>query len=81
VKLKVPAETQSGKLFRLRGKGVKPVRGGAKGDLMCRVVIETPVNLTKKQKAILQDFQAETKGGKHSPRQSSWFEGMKEFFS
>jgi molecular chaperone DnaJ len=42
VKLKVPAETQSGKLFRLRGKGVAPVRGGATGDLLCRVVLETP---------------------------------------
>lgn len=81
VKLKVPAETQSGKLFRLRGKGVTPVRGGAKGDLMCRVVIETPVNLTKKQKEILQEFQAATKDGKHSPRQSTWFEGMKAFFN
>lgn len=81
VKLKVPGETQTGKLFRLRGKGVTPVRGGAKGDLMCRVVIETPVNLNKKQKEILSEFKAATKGGKHSPRQSSWFEGMKDFFS
>lgn len=80
VKLKVPSETQTGKLFRLRGKGVTPVRGGTKGDLMCRVVVETPVNLTKKQKELLEEFKAATKGGKHSPRQSSWFEGMKEFF-
>lgn len=80
VKLKVPAETQTGKLFRLRGKGVTPVRGGPRGDLMCRVVVETPVDLTHKQKDLLREFQATMKGGKNSPRQSSWFDGMKNFF-
>lgn len=81
VKLKVPPETQTGKLFRLRGKGVTPVRGGPRGDLMCRVVVETPVNLTNKQKDLLREFQATMKGSKNSPRQSSWFDGMKNFFS
>jgi molecular chaperone DnaJ len=80
VKLKVPPETQTGKLFRLRGKGVTPVRGGAAGDLMCRVVVETPVNLSNKQKELLRQFQESTAGDRHSPRQSSWFEGMKNFF-
>ncbi len=80
VKLKVPAETQTGKLFRLRGKGVAPVRGGSTGDLLCRVVIETPVNLSNKQKELLRDFHASMKGDKNSPRQDSWFEGMKNFF-
>lgn len=80
VKLKVPAETQTGKMFRLRGKGVVPVRGGAPGDLMCRVVVETPVNLSNKQKQMLRDFQETMGSSKHSPRQSSWFEGMKNFF-
>lgn len=80
VKLKVPAETQTGKLFKLRGKGVTPVRGGQPGDLLCRVVVETPVNLTSKQKELLQEFQATMRGGKYSPRQSSWFDGMKKFF-
>jgi len=80
VKLKVPGETQTGKLFRLRSKGVAPVRGGAPGDLLCRVVVETPVNLTLKQKDLLKEFQATMKGGKNSPKQSSWFDGMKEFF-
>ena len=50
VELKVPTETQSGRVFRLREKGVKPVRGGPTGDLFCRVVVETPVNLTDEQK-------------------------------
>jgi len=80
VKLKVPAETQTGKLFRLRGKGVSPVRGGSQGDLLCRIVIETPVNLSSKQKTILKDFKASMDGNKNSPKQSSWFEGMKNFF-
>jgi molecular chaperone DnaJ len=80
VKLKVPTETQTGKLFRLRGKGVTPVRGGAPGDLMCRVVVETPVNLNSKQKELLREFQESMSDNKNSPRQSSWFEGMKNFF-
>ena len=82
VKLKIPAETQTGKLFRLRGKGVKPVRGGPVGDLMCRAVVETPVNLTREQKTLLEDFRsALAQGGdRQSPRQSSWFEGVKSFF-
>ena len=80
VKLKVPAETQTGKMFKLRGKGVTPVRGGQAGDLLCRVVVETPVDLTAKQKDLLREFQATMHGGKNSPRQRSWFDGMKNFF-
>lgn len=82
VKLKIPAETQTGKLFRLRGKGVKPVRGGSVGDLLCRATVETPVNLNKKQKELLREFQESLGEGGHaqSPRQSSWFEGVKRFF-
>ena len=82
VKLKIPPETQTGKLFRLRGKGVKPVRGGSTGDLLCRVEVETPVNLTKRQKELLEEFQdTMNEGGtRNSPRQSSWFEGVKSFF-
>lgn len=81
VKLKIPEETQTGKLFRLRGKGVAPVRGGAAGDLLCRVIVETPVNLTSKQKDLLRQLQEDMTGSStHSPKQSSWFEGMKNFF-
>ena len=82
VKLKVPAETQSGKLFRLRGKGVTPVRGGGPGDLLCKVVIETPVKLSSEQKDLLRKFQEslESGGNRHNPRKSSWFEGVKRFF-
>jgi molecular chaperone DnaJ len=81
VKLKIPAETQTGKLFRLRGKGVTPVRGGGPGDLLCRVVVETPVNLTRRQKELLKELQQTLEGdGSQSPRKGSWFEGMKSFF-
>ncbi|ARU55561.1 chaperone Hsp40 [Oleiphilus messinensis] len=82
VKLKIPPETQTGKLFRLRGKGVTPVRGGAAGDLLCRVTVETPVNLTKKQKDLLREFQESMESGNahHAPKKHSWFEGVKNFF-
>jgi molecular chaperone DnaJ len=82
VKLKIPAETQTGKLFRLRGKGVKPVRGGAVGDLLCRVHIETPVNLTKEQtQLVAQLHDSLTGGGKqHSPQEHSFIDGVKSFF-
>ena len=82
VKLKIPEETQTGKLFRLRGKGVSPVRGGSTGDLLCRVVVETPSNLTKRQRTLIKELQAsfEEEGNQHSPRKNSWFEGVKSFF-
>lgn len=82
VALKIPAETQTGKVFRLRGKGVKPVRGGSVGDLLCRVEVETPVSLNREQKDLLKKLDAALKadGGKHSPREDSWLEGVKRFF-
>lgn len=81
VKLKIPEATQTGKLFRLRGKGVAPVRGGGAGDLMCRVVVETPVNLDKRQRELLEEFRSSLQGdSSHSPKASGWFEGVKRFF-
>ncbi len=83
VKLKVPAETQTGKLFRLRGKGVKPVRGGSVGDLLCRVQVETPVHLSKEQKELLKQLHVsfdKSKAGHHSPRKKNWFDNVKRFF-
>ena len=81
VKLKIPAETQSGKLFRVRGKGVPNVRGGGQGDLICRVVLETPVNLNGKQKELLRAFQDSLKGEANSPRSQGWFDSVKKFFN
>ncbi len=82
VKLKIPPETQTGKMFRLRGKGVTPVRGGSVGDLLCRVLVETPVKLDDAQKELLREFKKslEADGGKHSPKESRWFKGVKNFF-
>ena len=82
VKLKIPAETQSGKLFRLRGKGVRSARGGSAGDLLCRVQVETPVHLNKKQKEQLEAFAASLQddGAQHSPRATSWLDSVKKFF-
>ncbi len=81
VKLRVPAETQTGKLFRLRGKGVHPVRGGATGDLLCRVVIETPVRLSEQQVTLLKELHQSlaNDGGEHSPKEMSWFRAVRDF--
>jgi molecular chaperone DnaJ len=83
VSLKIPAETQTGRMFRIRGKGVKPVRGGSVGDLICKVRIETPVKLNRKQKDLLREFAAEVEQGghdRHSPQATSWLDGVKKFF-
>ncbi|OCG06944.1 molecular chaperone DnaJ [Gilliamella sp. wkB178] len=83
VSLTIPAETQTGKMFRLRGKGIKSLRGSAMGDLYCHVVVETPVNLTTKQKELLKElgesFKAD-KSSKHSPKEKSFFDKVKKFF-
>ncbi|MEQ1674040.1 MAG: molecular chaperone DnaJ, partial [Candidatus Nitrotoga sp.] len=81
-RIKIPAETQSGKVFRLRGKGIKGVRSTTFGDLHCHVMIETPANLTDRQKEILREFEAISEGdsARHSPRAKSWMNKVKEFF-
>jgi molecular chaperone DnaJ len=81
--IKVPSETQTGKLFRMRGKGVKSVRSHSHGDLLCRVVVETPVTLTAQQRALLKDFEATfegEEGARHSPRSSGFLDGVKAFW-
>lgn len=82
VLLTIPAETQTGKVFRIKGKGIKPVRGGAIGDLHCRVVVETPVKLNSQQKELLRQF-AQTmhdSGTPHHPKTKSWLDSVKDFF-
>lgn len=83
VNLHIPAETQSGKVLRLRGKGIKSLRGGVTGDLFCRMMVETPVNLTSKQKTLLREFNANLSEGKaeHHPRAKTWFDQVKGFFA
>lgn len=82
ISLKIPAGTQSGKVFRLRGKGVKPVREATTGDLHCRVVVETPIKLSREQKDLLKQFDESLSedDGRHNPRSHSWVDGVKAFF-
>jgi len=81
-RVRIPPETQSGKTFRLRGKGIKGVRSQTHGDLYCHVVVETPVKLTERQKELLHEFESisQQDTARHSPRSKSWFEKVKEFF-
>ena len=82
-KLKIPTETQSGKVFRLRGKGIKGVRSSSYGDLLCHVVVETPVNLTPRQRELLMELETinQHDNGRHNPRAKSWMDKVKEFFA
>jgi len=81
-KMKIPAETQTGGVFRLRGKGIKPLRSSEPGDLMVHLVVETPVKLTTRQKELLREFEESTQAdaGKHSPKNKSWLDKAKDFF-
>ncbi|HVS26840.1 MAG TPA: molecular chaperone DnaJ [Burkholderiales bacterium] len=82
-KIKIPAETQTGKVFRLRGKGIRGVRSSAHGDLLCHVMVETPVNLTSRQRELLQELEAINirDDARHNPRAKSWMDKVKEFFA
>jgi len=81
-RLKIPSETQSGRVFRLRGKGIRNVRSQAHGDLLCHVVVETPMNLTERQKELLREFEEVSRGDadRHNPKAKSWMDKVKEFF-
>ncbi|MCW0371446.1 molecular chaperone DnaJ [Xanthomonas sacchari] len=81
--IRIPAETQTGKLFRLRGKGVRSVRSRSEGDLYCRVVVETPINLTADQRKLLEQFESTFTGEdarKHSPKSATFIDGVKGFW-
>jgi len=82
-KIKIPSETQSGRVFRLRGKGIHGVRSRATGDLMCHVVVETPVNLTERQRELMREFESisQREPERHNPRAKSWMDKVKEFFA
>ncbi len=82
VKLKIPPETQTGKLFRVKSKGVKSVRSNQIGDLICEVHIETPIKLNREQKELLEKLaeSLENDDHSHSPRETSWFDKVKKFF-
>lgn len=82
VSLKIPAGTQSGKIFRLRGKGVTTVRDPRQGDLFAQIAVETPINLTPEQKDMLEKFESALRegGDKHSPRADNWLDTVRRFF-
>jgi len=82
-KIRVPAETQTGKVFRLRGKGIKGVRSSSHGDLLCHVMVETPVNLTARQRELLEELETinERDGASHNPKAKSWMEKVRDFFA
>jgi molecular chaperone DnaJ len=81
--IRIPAQTQTGKVFRLRGKGVKSVRSRGPGDLYCKAVVETPVNLTAEQRELLERFDATfvgEGGRRHAPRSATFLDGVKGFW-
>jgi molecular chaperone DnaJ len=81
-RIKVPPETQTGQVFRLRGKGIKGVRSSYPGDLLCEVVVETPVRLTEKQKELLRELEdINKKDARHNPRAKTFMDKVKEFFA
>jgi molecular chaperone DnaJ len=79
-KIKIPEETQTGKIFRLRGKGIRSVRSQEQGDLLCHVVVETPVNLSERQRDLLREFEDLGHGSSQNPRAKTWMDKVKEFF-
>ena len=82
-RVQIPSETQSGKTFRLRGKGIKGIRSHAHGDLLCHVVVETPINLTARQKELLTEMESinQQDSSSHSPRAKSWMDKVRDFFA
>jgi molecular chaperone DnaJ len=83
VKLKIPAETQTGRMFRMRGKGVKSVRSASIGDLLCKVTVETPVKLSPKQSSLLREFEnslCSSSSQKHKPKSEGFLNSLKTFF-
>ena len=81
IKLRIPAGTQTHRMFRLRGKGATSVRRSGTGDLICRTVVETPVRLTEEQKSLLHQFgkSMDRSDDEHSPKGASWLESVKGF--
>tara|TARA_B100000941_G_scaffold261221_1_gene213228 strand:- start:92 stop:670 length:579 start_codon:yes stop_codon:yes gene_type:complete len=79
VKLKIPSGTQSHKLMRLNGKGIRPINGASKGDILVRVLIETPINISSEQKKLLEQLKESFDKDRNSPKEKSWFENARDF--
>jgi molecular chaperone DnaJ len=80
IKVSVPAGTQTGQQFRLKGKGMSVLRSPARGDMFVEIVVETPVNLSKKQRDLLQEFAGDTPAAKNSPQSSGFFDKVKDLW-
>ncbi|HEY3346182.1 MAG TPA: DnaJ C-terminal domain-containing protein, partial [Nitrospirota bacterium] len=79
-KVKIPAGTQTGRVFRLKNRGIANVRGHGLGDLVVKIVVETPTNLTKKQKELLEEF-ASLSGDNEHPMSAGFWDKVKELFT
>ena len=82
VKLTIPKETQTGRRMRVKGKGIKSLRSSAVGDLYCHVSVETPIDLTDRQKELLEEFEKISTGlgRSQTPRQKSFFDKVRDIF-
>ena len=81
VKLKIPSGTQSHKLMRLKGKGIRSINGASKGDILVRVTIETPINISPEQKKLLEQLKESFDKDRNSPKEKSWFENARDFMT
>ncbi len=79
-RIAIPPGTQSGRQFRLRGKGMKEVRGSLRGDMIIETVVETPVNLTSRQKELLGEFDEAGHSGGHNPETEGFFSRVRDFW-
>lgn len=78
INLRIPEGTQSHKIFRIKGKGITPVRESMKGDLLCRVIVETPTNLSSEQKDLLRQLQGSLGEHNQSDKKKSFFDKLKD---
>ncbi len=83
IKIRIPPETQTGKIFRIKNKGIKSYNSNIYGDLLCKVFIETPVNLNKYQKKLLYDFgvSISSSNNRNNPKCKNFFDNIKKFFN
>ncbi len=79
-RVSIPSGAQSGQQFRLKGRGMKILRSDARGDMFVQISVETPVNLTKKQKELLKEFEGGSNPQKHSPQSHGFFDKVKELW-
>ena len=80
VRVAIPAGTPTGHQFRLKGKGMSILRSNARGDMFVQALIETPVNISKRQRELLEEFEKEGGAEKTSPQSAGFFKKVKELW-